>query len=47
MKPKRPANKCRKCGIGLGKDCADDLCPSCRGEQDEMDTEARLAAGGA
>jgi len=47
MKKGLPAPTCRKCGIGLGRDYADDLCPPCRGEQDEMDTEARLAAGGA
>ena len=39
-------NSCRKCGIGLSKYYPDDLCPSCREEQDELELEARIAAGG-
>lgn len=47
MKHRTPTKKCTACGIGLSKEYKDTLCPSCRGEQDERETEARLAAGGA
>jgi hypothetical protein len=37
-------NRCTKCGVLLSRTYHDNLCLSCREEQNAIDEEARLAA---